>query len=120
MDSPRILQKICAGALLAGGLAVAGVGLAAGPAAADPVPLGASGPYTWCPGEPMSGLHPQTGRGGPGLEVQWDMTHCHTWWGVQWGHGNVYPGVWDGPDPPPPDARQRPPCGFPFMCSGTP
>jgi hypothetical protein len=121
------MKKAIAGALLSGGVAMAGLGLGAGTAQANagfmpPMhgPLSANDPWTWCPGDPMSGMNSRNHHGGPGLDVQWDMTRCHTWWGVLWGHGNVAPGVWDGPDPPPPEATQKPPCGFPFMCSGTP
>jgi hypothetical protein len=132
MDTSRTPKKIFAGALLSGA-AVTAVGLALGTAQAEPssvppihgllgedgpVPPGASGPYTCCPGDENGGLHPQTGRGCPG-DVNWDKTACHTWYGVVWGHGNVAPGVWEG-GPPPPEATQKPWCGFPFMCSGTP
>lgn len=86
--------------------------------AEDPVPSGASGPYQCCPEDEAGGLHPQTGRGCPSDVFAWDKSGCHTWWGVYWGHGNVSPSVWEGPDAPPPDALQRPWCGFPFMCSG--
>jgi hypothetical protein len=117
------IRKAIAKALLSGGVAVAGLGLSTGMAHADPSfvpmrgPLPAGNPWTWCPGDLMSGTNGRNNHGGPGLDVQWDMTRCHTWWGVFWGHGNVAPGVWDGPDPPPPEALQKPPCGFPFMCS---
>ena len=124
MSHSNQVKMLIAGTLLSGGVAVAGLGLAAGTAQARPGfmppmhgPLPEQ-PYTWCPGMPMSGIRGNTG--GPGPDVQWDMTRCHTWYGVLWGHGNVAPGVWDGPDPPPPEATQKPPCGFPFMCSGTP
>ena len=133
MDTSRTLKKIFAGALLSG-VAVTGMGLTLGTAQAQPrsgppmlgllsedgpVPLGASGPYKCCPGDGTGGLHPQTGRGCP-ADVNWDKTQCHTWYGVVWGHGNASPGVWEGADPPPPEATQKPWCGFPFMCSGTP
>ncbi len=64
MDTDRILKKVVGAAMLAGGVAVAGMGLAVGPAHAQlgagplmhsflpedgPVPPGASGPYTCCP-----------------------------------------------------------------------
>jgi hypothetical protein len=108
--SYKVKMRI-AGAGLSAGAALAGLGLSSGVAQANP--------YTWCPGMPMLGI---TGpdRGGPGLGVDWDMTRCHTWWGVRHGMGNVAPSVWDGPDPPPPEAEQPGPCGPPFMCSGTP
>lgn len=135
MDTTRTLMKVVAVALLSGGIAVAGMGAALGSAQAQPasvapmhgvipedgpVPPGAGGPYTCCPEDQKSGLHPQTGRGCPGTEVHWDASSCHTWYGVVWGHGNVAPGIWEGPDAPPPEATRKPWCGFPFMCSGTP
>lgn len=123
------VKKAFAGALLSGGVAVALMGVGAATAQAGhlpedgPVPPGASGPYKCCPGDPI-GLHANTGHGCPpgsnGLGVNWDRSQCHTWWGVVWGHGNVDAAVWEGPDAPPPEATQKPPCGFPFMCSGTP
>jgi hypothetical protein len=47
------------------------VGLASGLAEAQPdfgtfvAHFPASGPWTWCPGQDMTGLHTDTGRGGP-------------------------------------------------------
>ena len=70
-------------------------GLASGLAEAQPAfgpfvaPFPAGGPWTWCPGQDMTGLHTDTGRGGPGPLVQWDMSQCHTWYYVNWGYGNV-------------------------------
>jgi hypothetical protein len=133
MDTTRTLKSTIAGALLCGSVAVTGLGLTLGTAQAQhpsvlpthgplqdgPVPPGASGPYTCCPEDQKNGLHPQTGRGCPS-DVNWDKTRCHTWYGVVWGHGNVAPAIWEGTDPPPPEATQKPWCGFPFMCSGTP
>lgn len=138
MNTEHNLKRIIARTLLSGGVAVAALGLAAGTAQADrgfmpsihgllpedgPVPPGASGPYKCCPGDGM-GIRGATGHGCPpgsqGLGVNWDRSVCHTWWGVLWGHGNVDTSVWEGTDPPPPEATQKPPCGFPFMCSGTP
>lgn len=130
-----VMMKVVGAAVLSGGAVLGGMGLGLGAAQAQPgyvpvmhfftpedgpVPPGASGPYTCCPGEEKTGLHPQTGRGCPGTEVHWDASQCHTWYGVVWGHGNVAPGIWEGAGPPPPEATQKPWCGFPFMCSGTP
>jgi len=135
MGTGHALKKITGRALRAGGLAVAGAALGLGSAHAQPglvppapgpwseygpVPPGASGPYKCCPGDEKSGLHPGTGRGCPGTGVSWDAGLCHIWYGVYWGHGNVAPGIWEGPEPPPPEALKKPWCGFPFMCSGTP
>jgi hypothetical protein len=135
MGTTRTLKKAVAGALLSGSCAAAVLGLTAATAQAEPgfaspmhdplaedgpVPPGATGPYICCPGQEHSGLNPQTGRGCPGTDVNWDKDVCHTWYGVYWGHGNVAPPIWEGPQPPPPEALQKPWCGFPFMCSGTP
>ena len=70
--------KTTAAALLTIGAMTAGVGLASGLADAQPgfgtfvAHYAAGGPWTWCPGQDMTGLHPDTGRGGPGPLVQWD------------------------------------------------
>jgi len=114
--------KAIAAALLTIGAMTAGVGLASGLAEAQPAfgtfvaPFPAGGPWTWCPGQDMTGLHTDTGRGGPGPLVQWDMSQRHTWYYVNWGYGNVTPSVWDGPNPPEEGTaiRQCPPISF--MC----
>jgi hypothetical protein len=103
--------------LLAGSVAATLVGVGAPSAQADSY----LGPWTCCPGQKAE--HPQGPGPGcpyPGAGVNWDTTICHTWWSTYYGHGNVGPTTWDGPDAPPPEAQERPPCGFPFMCSGTP
>jgi hypothetical protein len=70
--------------LLTTGATTAGVVLASGLAEAQPdfgtfvVHFPASGPWTGCPGQDMTGLYTDTGRGGPGPLVQWDMSQCHT------------------------------------------
>ena len=120
MNTTHSLKRIIVGALLSGGAAVAGLGLVASPAQAHPGPSGLlsdGGPWRWCPGDSMSeGLDTATGRGAPGVNVNWDMTVCHTWYGTNYGYGNINPYVWDG-DNPPPEAitpRQCPPIAF--MC----
>jgi hypothetical protein len=89
MNAPYNLKRIIAGAVLSGGFAVAGLGLSAGVAQADPVPRcafhgGCSA--QWCPGKRL-----------PAPDVKWDMTVCHDWL------NNPYPGavqvgahVWEG------------------------
>jgi hypothetical protein len=120
VNTTHHLTRIMAGAVLSGGVALAGVALAAGAAQAHPGgfgPLSDGGPWLWCPGDSMSeGLHTDTGRGAPGVTVDWDMTRCHTWYGTNYGMGNINPYIWDG-DNPPPEAitpRQCPPIAF--MC----
>ncbi len=46
MNTTHALRRIIGGALLSGGVAVTGLGLAAGTAHAT------GGPYEWCPGNP--------------------------------------------------------------------
>ena len=59
MDTTGTLKSLLAAALLFGGVAATGIGLGAGAAQANP--------FTWCPGQPMIGMHGSTG--GPGLDV---------------------------------------------------
>lgn len=101
------------GALVSVGIAIGGMALAAGSAAADGTPPG--GPHTWCPGDPPV----PTGniRINP---VIWDESICHEYWYVYFGQGNVAQNIWDGPDPPgpPPDIKgyQPPPPLPPGWC----
>ncbi|MDT5104613.1 MAG: hypothetical protein QOI25_2126, partial [Mycobacterium sp.] len=108
-NTSRPLARLAISGLVTGGLAAAALGLGAGTAAAG-------GPYTWCPGQ-NSGIDIEHHTGAPGA-VNWDMNVCHTWWYVNWGFGNINPGIWDGDNPPPPpealEPRQCPP--FAFMC----
>jgi len=80
MKTPQYLKPIIAGALLSGGLALAGVGLAADTAHADPAPMvcqdGGTRPsptnsctYQWCPGSPVLRNMPD-----------WDRNTCHPWY----------------------------------------
>ena len=103
MSHDQILKKMIAGALLSGGVAVAGLGLATGTAQADDW----YGPHQWCPGQTMNGPT------GPGPNVVWNMGVCHTWYHTAYGQGNVAdkygsqpgPNVWDGDNPPPSPAH---------------
>ena len=100
MNTNHKMIRIVAGALLSGGVAVAGLGLGAGTAQAIP-----DGPYTWCPGQPKSAYMPPGGVPGPaspGPSVNWDWSVCHTFWGVQWGQGNINNFIWEGDNPPAP------------------
>jgi hypothetical protein len=71
MSHDQILKKMIAGALLSGGVAVAGLGLTAGTAQAQPGPAPLNH-FTWCPGHPDPNDHispgaqspPCSGRGG--------------------------------------------------------
>lgn len=67
MNTFRTLNRIITGTLLSGGVAVAGIALAAG--IAEAYPPGCTQPSCWCPGQPL-----------PGHVVgDWDMTACHDW-----------------------------------------
>jgi hypothetical protein len=65
MATTRTLKRITTGALLAGGVAVAGMGLGAGTAQANCNALGVCG-IVWCPGQRL-----------PASDVKWDMNVCH-------------------------------------------
>ena len=104
--STTFLTRIVVAAFASGAIAAAGLGLSAGPAAADPpAPTG-----TWCPGQPLP-------LGG--AVFGWDMNVCHDYWFVNPGEGNVPVNVngvqlgsyvWIG-SPPPwwPDVTPPPP-----------
>ncbi len=111
-NTSRPLARFVFSGLVAGGLAAAALGLGAGTAAAG-------GPYTWCPGQSMySGIDVASHTGAPGTDLPWDMSVCHEWWYVNWGSGNISPGIWDGDNPPPPPEALEPrPCPpIAFMC----
>jgi hypothetical protein len=101
MYNTRTVKKIIAGALLAGSVAVAGLGLGAGAAQAD-LP---DGPHTWCPGQNRNPPN------GPGAGTMWDWGVCHTFWFVGYGQGNVpasygaASSIWEGDNPPAPLPR---------------
>ncbi len=101
-------HRIIAGAPLAGGVAVAGMGLGAGTAQADPQ---SSGPFQWCPGQPLpehpGGSYRDTHVSWPATHVVWNNNVCQTYWRLTVARGNVQMNdgavsdFWDGPDPPP-------------------
>jgi alkanesulfonate monooxygenase SsuD/methylene tetrahydromethanopterin reductase-like flavin-dependent oxidoreductase (luciferase family) len=109
------ISRFATTVVISGGLALAGLGLAAGTAQADPF---AAQPHSWCPGQAL-----------PFNNIQWDTGVCHTWYTVPFGQGNVrmvdlhgnpldsfisadLPAPMLTPPPPPPP----PPPGTPF-CS---
>src|SRR3569833_1057972 len=101
LDKPR---RILGTAVMTIGVAVAGIGWAAGTAQALPggtAPEQGSawpgcpnespeGPCRWCPGDPPV----QTGniRVNP---VVWDNNVCHTYWYVYHGQGNVAANIFE-------------------------
>jgi hypothetical protein len=103
MITTRTMKKMAGMALLSGSLGLAALGMGAGTAQAD------SGPFYWCPGDPMQYPQPAPrsgGQAGPGVYYNWDMNICHTWYWVAHEQGNVPyqgslpSGVWDGENPP--------------------
>ncbi|ETB41899.1 hypothetical protein [Mycobacterium avium] len=114
MNTTHHRKPVVAGALLAGGIAAAGMGIAS--AAAQPSaphligPLPTDNftvPHDWCPGQPL-----------PMPDVRWDMNVCHHWyWVPVGGMGNVGQFVWEGDAPRQP--LGRPPCyGAPICLPG--
>jgi hypothetical protein len=104
MITTKNMKKMAGMAMLSGSLGLAALGLGAGTAQAD------SGPFHWCPGDPMQYPQPAPHSGdqaGPGVYYNWDMNVCHTWYWVAHEKGNVPyqgslpSGVWDGDNPPP-------------------
>jgi hypothetical protein len=108
MNTPHNLKRTIAGALLSGGVAIVGLGLAAGTAQADPQ---SPGPFQWCPGQPLPGTPAMPVAGLnvtlPATHVVWNNSVCHTYWRTPAGRGNVpmndgpNSNFWDGPNPPP-------------------
>ncbi len=108
MKTTHNMTRILVGALLSGGVALAGA-WAPGIAHAN------GGPYTWCPGQSMDWpTGPNTTTLGMHAQYVWDMNVCHTWYKVTYGYGNVPrivngastlqgSNTWDGDDPPPPN-----------------
>src|SRR6516225_1138690 len=89
----KALKKTLAGAVLSGGVAVAGLGLASGTAQSEPAPQfngpfpadNFTVPHQWCPGKSL-----------PMPDVRWDMSVCHQWyWVPVGGMGNVGQFVWE-------------------------
>jgi hypothetical protein len=117
MNATHHRKRIIAGALLSGSLAVAGLGLSAGTAQAEPsfvpqfnAPFPADNftePHDWCPGQRL-----------PMDDVVWDMSVCHHWyWVAVGGTGNVGQFVWEGDAPRVP--LGPPPCyGAPICLPG--
>jgi hypothetical protein len=105
----QLILRLATTALMAGGIGVAGLGLAPGSAHAGPT--WATGPYQWCPGQPL----PRTG-------IEWDMGVCHTWYVLYGVKGNVagrWTDMWDGDNPPAPIKQPLTNCGL-FSCPNPP
>jgi hypothetical protein len=75
MMNTHHLKEIAVGAIVSGGLALAGLGLTAGAAHADPYW------FHWCPGQE----HPS---GTADRNVDWDWNVCHAYYYQSDGNGN--------------------------------
>ncbi len=93
MNVTHNLKRIIGGTLVSGGVAVAGLGLAAGTAQAAPgfVPLA-----HWCPGDPVQQL-----------PHGWDQSVCHDYY-------------WTGPDAQNPNSHAVEGVAPPRMCGPVP
>jgi len=107
----RLFVGFATAALVSGGLVAAGPGAGTAQAiddcsAAAMVGAICYGPNHWCPGDSLLYLT-QNHVYNP---VTWDMTVCHTYWHVAPEDANQGQGIYEGPNPPPP---QAPPMGWP-------
>jgi hypothetical protein len=107
----RVIVGLATGAMVSGGMALAG--LSAGTARADgdcppAAMIGAIcyGPNRWCPGDSLFHLT----QNHISFPVTWDMNVCHTYYHVAPDQANQGDGIYEGPNPPPPVA---PPPGYP-------
>ena len=106
----RLFMGIATAALMSGGVVAPALG--AGAAQADDCAPAAMvngvcyGPNQWCPGDSLLNLT-QNHVYNP---VTWDMNVCHTYWHVAPDQANQGQGIYEGPNPPPP---QAPPMGWP-------
>jgi hypothetical protein len=102
-------------ALLSGGSGVAGLSAGVAHADSDCSPAAMIdgvcwGPNQWCPGDSLFHLT-QNHVHDP---VTWDMNVCHTYYHVPPDQANQGQGIYEGPDPPPPQAPPgRLPPGLP-------
>ena len=113
MDTIHRLERVVAGALLSGGVALAGLAPAAGTAYADDHCSTRTGCYhgpgmRWCPGDYVW----------PGLVVTgWDLSVCHAYHAT-FNDNNDPIGIAEGPGPPlisiPTTTRQCRPISFLF------
>ena len=100
MDITPTLKRMTAAALLAGGLAVSGLGHTGAIAHADDT----FAPHHWCPGQRTD---PPTGPG----QVVWDWHVCHTFFFTNYGMGNLVNLLW---------ARRTAQAGPLRWCTGDP
>jgi hypothetical protein len=116
MNTTHTPRRVLAVALLSGGVALAGIGLAADTAQAQTE----SRPSFMAPSQKTTSRFLIIGAPGNPCrrnDVVWDTNICHTWyWVPVGGMGNVGQFVWDGENPPP---HGPPPCyGAPICLPG--
>src|ERR1700679_980629 len=113
----RGFARLAATVLLTGGLALAALGMGAGPAQAYKY-----GPFQWCPGQAMPNDPPRSDA-----DLVWDMGICHTYYfeydvrtkapAHYWEGPNLFPTAIPPPPPPanPPNIAQQCPGAIPFV-----
>jgi hypothetical protein len=105
----RLFVGFATAALVFGGMAATGVGAGIAQAIDDcspPTKVNGMcyGPNRWCPGDSLLYLT-QNHVVNP---VTWDMNVCHTYWHVAPEDANQGQGIYEGPNPPPPQAPPPP------------
>jgi hypothetical protein len=104
----RLIVSFATAALVSSGVVV-GAGIAHADDDCSPAAMVGAicyGPNHWCPGDSLFHLT-QNHVYNP---VTWDMNVCHTYWHVAPQDANQGQGIYEGPNPPPP---QTPPMGWP-------
>ncbi|MBB5163719.1 hypothetical protein [Mycobacterium sp. AZCC_0083] len=105
----RVLIGFATAALVSGGLGLAGLGAGTAQAIDDCAPATkvngmCYGPNHWCPGDSLLYLTQNHVK----FPVTWDMNVCHTYWHVAPEDANQGFGIYEGPNPPPPQAPLPP------------
>jgi len=104
MNAAHNLKRIIAGTLLSGGIAVAGIGLAAGTAHATCNAVGNCS-IVWCPGQHL-----------PATDVKWDMSVCHHYYSGTVGEPGTNCGIQVGAHVIEGDPSPVNPCGAAPIC----
>ena len=104
MNTPHALRLIIAGTLLSGGVAVAGIGPAAGTAQASCNAPGNCS-IVWCPGHSL-----------PAPDVKWDMSRCHTYYSGHLGEPGTAGGIQVGAHIIEGEPQPVNPCGAAPIC----
>ena len=111
----RLFVGFATAALMTSGVVATGLGVGTAQAIDDCAPPTrvnglCYGPNHWCPGDSLLYLT-QNHVVNP---VTWDMNVCHTYWHVAPEDANQGQGIYEGPNPPPPQVPPPPaPPGIP-------